>query len=78
MGATIYWEPIKGTVLDVAWRSTFIDAMRKAFGDSPWLLTAEQVAILEGMAAMTNDAKPLRDLIDAIHQHGRIRVWPEW
>lgn len=61
-----------------SWALDQIKAGKRMRGDGPWLLTASHVPMLEGMAAMTHEPQPLKDLIEAISEHGRIRVWLEW
>lgn len=82
MSANIYWEPLKTTRdrdLDVAAPSSFISAMRKAFGDgNEWTFDESSVSTLEGMAAAYGYPNPYYELLSLLAKHDRIRIWAEY
>ena len=82
MGANIYFRPVKPknkyAVCSMAPQS-FMETMRKAFGDFPCELSEADLQKLNGMAIMfTDDCNPYTDLIDAINKHGTIEVYAEY
>jgi hypothetical protein len=81
MGASIYWQPLRGTHLSVGLRSRFIAMMNEAFGNYPWNLTAGHAGELSAMAIGAEDEgikAALRTLAEAVQQHEQITVWPEY
>jgi hypothetical protein len=82
MSANIYWQAVKGRDLDVSAPSSFLEAMRKAFGDGQkWELSGRHLEKLSGMAAIfsgSDNDNPYLTIIDAISEHGLILVWAEW
>lgn len=85
MSATIFWKPklpAAGTVPCWA-KSSFIEAMRVTFGDTPsWTLGPGDIPVLKGMAATHGpEDNPYRFLIEKIEQGGEARtitVWAEY
>ncbi len=84
MSANLYWIPISTAKksLDVLTPSRFVEAMKRAFGDSPWRLDRGALSRLEGMSAMwDHEPNPFETLIAAIQNDGNMReleVWPEY
>lgn len=81
MGATIYWQPLRGKVLDVGPRSRFVQMMTEAFGTYPWNVTIGSVERLRAMAIGSDDESikaALAVLADAVGDHEQITVWPEY
>lgn len=79
MGASIYWEPRSKAprTFDVGARSKFVELMQRKFGASPWELSSEHIPWLEGVRD-AGGCGGEDEIIDAIHKHERIRVWPEY
>lgn len=83
MGATIYYKQVKPKDrlnLDVSLPSHFIAAMGRAFGDSPWRLTIDDMPILKGMSSVYENLQdnPFARLIEAVERLGEIEIWPEY
>lgn len=83
MSASIYWQPEKGTYLNVGGgKSSFIDTLEKLFHHrGPFELDAQHRQRLEIAAALTNDndhSAALMTLVEGIDMHGAIRVWAEY
>lgn len=75
MGASFYWEPIRGTILDVGARSRFKEALEKVFGPGDhWELRQEDISLLRGMAAAGLEEKAFEELISALEKHGHVRL----
>ena len=83
MTANIHWTPEEQSseILDVCQPSSFISAMDRAFGDSPWVLAQKDLDRLQGMNCVcdreSSAAKEYQKLIELVVRHGAIRVWPE-
>jgi hypothetical protein len=74
VSAGVYWQAVKGKRING--QSTFAADLRLPTEFGP-----EDVKWLEGYAAGTNSAairEAVNELIEAIHQHDRIRVWAEY
>ena len=82
MSATIYYQAGKGKALDVGAPSSFMGALRRAFGhDGPWTLTDHDYYVLHGLAAGLSSEDQQRacdELAEAAMRYGEIRVWPEY
>ena len=51
MGSRIVWRVLdEGVELDIGARSSFIEAMTKAFGQSPWYVGRSKRERIQGMA----------------------------
>ncbi len=79
MSASIKWKVVKndGKYLNVGAPSSFIDAMKSAFGNFPCRIGPSEVATLRGMAAASRDSAYER-LIEAIEEDTTIEVWAEY
>jgi hypothetical protein len=79
MGASIYFQPEKGTHLSVGARSRFLGLLREAFGiDSLWHLTEECEPALQRLRSKEGDESiqhALDTLIATIREHGAVFVW---
>lgn len=74
MGATIYWQAIKGKDITPGWRSSFVRAL-----DLPREFTERDLDFLKGLGAGQPDFKKACDeLTEAILTHERITVWAEY
>lgn len=86
MSASLYWIPLNVARqhLEVWSGSSFVSAMDRAFGASPWRLGSESLERLRGMAALYANGErenPFTVLVDAIENGGEsriIEVWPEY
>lgn len=82
MGATIYYQPVKGKALSIGAPSAFLGVLTRAFGgDGARILTERDVPKLEGLAAAIeaeDQRAAIMELIDALHHHEEVRVWPEY
>lgn len=87
MSASIYWRPVgtNNKRLDVWAPSSFIESMRKVFGDAPWRLSGEHLATLRGMDATCGERadrpSPYMQIIARIENGDEmltIEVWPEY
>ena len=81
MGATIYWQPLRGKALNIGARSRFVAMMTDAFGNYPWNLTAGSASRLRDMRLGSEDVSikaALETLADVVEQHEQITVWPEY
>ena len=85
MSANIYYRvlPCKNRDIDVSAPSSFIEAMRRAFGEHPWILDSDSLGTLRGLAAGYGAGKnPYDDVISKIErvdgEFNTIEVWPEW
>ena len=80
MGASLYWLITdRRKSLDCWSPSSFIAALTRAFGDPPWTLDEEQLPVVRGMAATTNDPHSgFDELIRLLEDHKEIKLWPEW
>ncbi len=77
MGCNIVWTPRKSDrQLGVDARSTFVEAMRKAFGESPWHITISHQGILKGMAAADLDGAT--QLLDVLMEYEDVDVRVVW
>lgn len=88
MSATIYWRPLplRDKHLKVGAPSSFIAAMERAFGPSPWGLGEGSLATLRGMSAAFGDddrENPFAQLVELIEDDGdgssrSIEVWTQY
>lgn len=86
MSATIHYrvlKPPEGYLKQVGSSSWSIESMRRAFGEYPWVLGAESLTKLEGMAATCDEKQnPFRELIKKIEKndgsHVDVEVWPSY
>lgn len=76
MGASIYWRPTnRGRNLSVGAWSSFLDALRKAFGELPVKLSEKDLPTLRGMAAVDGE---FGRLVALIEENGEIEIYAEW
>jgi len=74
MGASIFWQPVKGRSLNVGGRSAFVNAL-----GLPREFDESKLEFLRGLAAGNEDFRDaVEELIDAIETHGNVRVWAEY
>jgi hypothetical protein len=81
MGVSIYWQPLRGTYLQVGARSRFVSIMERVFGSYPWTITAGHASKLRDIAIGVEDEgikEALHTLADAAEKHEQISVWPEY
>jgi hypothetical protein len=81
MSATIMYQLVKGTPLNIGGPSSFTDLMRRLFGEPPWTLTDHDTSRLETAALTTEDNEhraALLELSEAAFKSGEIRVWAEY
>lgn len=84
MSASIYWRPVAKSRKSVSTYtpSSFIESIRKAFGEFPVKLDTDSLPVLQGMAAVEqmpgNGENPYEQLVEAINQIGSIEVWAEY
>ena len=83
MSASIYWQPCKGTYLNVGGgKSSFLNTLEKIFKHSgPYEFGQEDRQRLEIAAALTNDSDhsaALLTLVEGIDLHRTISVWAEY
>jgi len=84
MSASIMWklEKPEGKSLGVVAPNSFIEAMRRAFGEFPLYLDITAIQKLEGMSAVwNNNPNPYITLIEILDKLGndqRIKVWAEF
>lgn len=77
MGASIFWQPITGRNITPGARSAFVTALGIEGG--PRELGRGDADFLRGMAAANDDfSAACEELLDAILQHERVRVWAEY
>jgi hypothetical protein len=76
VSATIYWQPVNGTVLDTGTPTYTLDAMEKAFGTREPELTAPDIPTLRGLSAAWNypGVDPWQELIEAVRKHNIVKV----
>jgi hypothetical protein len=82
MSANIYWKPASpkgGHIIRVDAPSTFMEAMKRAFGSFPCTLEQNDVGKLEGMAAMLRSDihNPYIELINLLDIHKTIDLWDQ-
>lgn len=80
MGVSILWKPVKdeGVSLSVGGRSSFIEVLRRAFGNEPWVFNAGSVSTLNGIKAAIREDEAMDELLDAIEKHGSVEVWTQY
>jgi hypothetical protein len=83
MSANIKWKVVKpeGKSLNVSAPSSFLVAMERAFGTLPIILNANNIQILQGMAAVHGDGNnPFVKLIEILETIGdsSIEIWAEY
>lgn len=82
MSATLYYQAVAGTRLNIGAPSSFMDAMTRAFGASqPWALTFGDYNTLRGLAAgleSTDQAVAIAELQEEVGKGHEIRVWAEY
>ena len=81
MSATILYQAVDGTSLDVGAPSNFMMLLKRWRGDLPLDLTpgdAHELAILAAGTENENYAAALIELADTIDKCGRVRVWAEY
>ena len=81
MSASIYYQPVKGICLQMGAKSSFMEAMRRAFGPEPWSLGERDYHTLVGMATGLSDEDhraAADSLANAINEFSEIRVWAEY
>lgn len=77
MGVTLFWQPVTGKALHVGARSELKrillgEALDKTF-------TNDNQDYLRGIADASEDFRgAVEELMDAIQQHDRVRVWAEY
>lgn len=77
MGASIYWQPVNGKALRVGARSAFLEALDVC--NEQKIFAGGDVGFLQGMAAVSPDFREAcKELVEAIVQHERVRVWAEY
>ena len=83
MSATILYQAVKGRALSIGAPSSFLAMLGRVLQrDPPWVLADGTDALRLRIAAdITDDAEwhaALERLVDAIEEHGTIRVWAEY
>lgn len=82
MSASVYYRHVKpGKNLPLMAPSHFIESMTKAIGcGPPWIVTAESIPILRGMAAVfrTDRENPYEILIEEIERYGSVQLEVEY
>lgn len=82
MSAAVYWEPVKppkGHRVKTGTPSWLLGAFESAFGRRYPNLTTSDIPVLRGMmAAAPNQRETFEQLVDAISDHGEIRIWAEY
>ena len=87
MSVTVYWRVVAKSRHsdDVGWGSSFLEALRAVFGETPIRLVAADsdklramdVAWRIGGGIYRSDNHPFDALADAVETHGTIEVWGE-
>lgn len=83
MSASIMWkydEP-EGKSLGVSAPSSFMETMRRAFGEHPWTLNPSHIERLRGMGDSFGGKdcdNPFYRLCDHLEDGGAVRVWAEY
>ena len=83
MGVNLYYRilPVRKHYFHVSGRSSFIEAMKRAFGEPPWVIASAQTDVITGMMACTTgeDPNPFQTIADLVERHPEgIEIWPEW
>lgn len=82
MGATIYYQAVKGKALSVGAPSSLLSKLREAFhADGEIRLTDGDYYTLIGLRAgidSTDAKESLGELAKAVREHGEVRVWAEY
>ena len=81
MSASIYYQPIKGTLLPMGAQQSFLAMLRRLFNnDTVTLYEDDLVRLNAAMLAIENGEHKdaLQTLVDAVEKHGAVRVWPEY
>lgn len=82
MGASIYWQPVKGRNITPGARSEFVGAFERIFGPMPYTLRQADYDKVSAAAAVwpsrNTDDNPWTQLCDALLDHEEIRVWAEY
>lgn len=82
MSANIYFMPDvkKGTPLNTPAPSSFIETLERAGYTLPYTFDDSDKKLLLGMACARErqEDNPYRQLIEAIDNFGRVRVWAEY
>ncbi len=77
MGVSFTWEPVNPKKQNsFAAGSTLYKHLENAFGSFPLLLDRSHIEKLEGICCCDNH--DLKCLIDAIDEHGSVRVEAHW
>ena len=79
MGASIYWQSVKGRCITPKLRSKFLETLERVGYGLPCVLDDSAITTLRAIGATELDfAAACADLIDGIVKHGRVRVWAEY
>lgn len=83
MSASIMWKRVKpeGKALGVSAPSNFIETMRRAFGEGPWVLTDANIERVQGMADAyggRDEDNPYVKLVALLGEGDAIRIWAEY
>lgn len=82
MGATIYYQPVKGKRLQVGAPSSLLSKLREAFhAEGEIRLTDWDYHTLIGLRAgidSTDAKEALDELAKAVMEHSEVRVWAEY
>ena len=65
MSGTIQWEPVnkKQQYIPTAHTSSFITSMTEAFGEPPWTIGQDEIAILQGMMYASGQEPSYRKIL---------------
>lgn len=82
MGASIYYQAVKGKALELYAPQHFLKILRNITGsDGNWELDDYWINHLRGAMSNEEDERTkqgLDELIEAIEKHGSIRIWAEY
>lgn len=85
VGASIYYQPVKGKHLSIGAPSSFLEALREALdmrgGHGELRLTGGDYHRLRGLRAgltSTDQKEAIDELCEAIEKHDEVRLWAEY
>lgn len=77
MGASLYWQAVKGRSLDAPAPSRFVSIVLS--GSSDMIFDGEDYDYLRRIAAADETLRPaVEEIIEAVEKHGIVRVWADY
>ena len=81
MGATIMYQPVKGIALKIGAASSFLEVLRREFGEGYWTFSdtdCHRLSILEVELDSLDQKAAIHEIAEMAMKYGEVRVWAEY